>query len=96
MPGRFVVLFVMRADGQHGRYGVTASRKIGGAVIRTRCKRRLRELYRTHRHDAAVTHVDIVANARRGCASAPWRELEKDFLECLRRSQKGGGDARVR
>jgi ribonuclease P protein component len=68
-----------------GRFGVTASRRIGGAVVRSRCKRRLRELYRQHRHLAVVASFDIVANARRGCARASWEELEKDFRRCLSR-----------
>jgi ribonuclease P protein component len=90
IKGRFVVLFVMRAEDDHGRYGVTASRKVGGAVTRARCKRRLRELYRLHRRHGDVELLDIVANARNGCAEAQWAELEEDFLRCLRRSHRGG------
>lgn len=84
-----MVLFVMHAENDCGRYGVTASRKIGGAVTRARSKRRLRELYRLHRRDSGVENFDIVANARFGCAKAPWSELEKDFLRCLERSHRG-------
>lgn len=91
--GRFVVLFVMRAENDHGRYGVTASRKVGGAVTRARCKRRLRELYRLHRRHGDVEKLDIVANARYGCAAAPWAKLEEDFLRCLRRSHRCGAAA---
>jgi len=86
--GRHLVVFLMRADGHEGRFGVTASRRVGGAVVRTRCKRRLRELYRTHRHELDTTPVDIVINARRSSASAPWVDLEQDFLECVRRGLK--------
>lgn len=93
IKGRFVVLFVMRAEDDHGRYGVTASRKVGGAVTRARCKRRLRELYRLHRRHGDVELLDIVANARYGCAEAHWAELEEDFLRCLRRSHRGGAAA---
>ena len=85
-----MVLFVMQAEHGRGRYGVTASRKVGGAVVRARSKRRLRELYRLHRRASGVEHLDIVANARFGCARASWSELEEDFLRCLKRSQQGG------
>jgi len=85
VTGRHVVLFLMLMDGQTGRFGVTASRRVGGAVVRSRCKRRLRELYRLHRHVLEGRELDIVANARGGCASAPWDRLEHDFLHCLRR-----------
>lgn len=90
IKGRYVVLFVMQADTGCGRYGVTATRKIGGAVIRARSKRRLRELYRLHRFDRGVETLDIVANARYGCARAPWAELEQDFLRCLERGRRCG------
>lgn len=81
--GRFLVLFVMRAETETGRFGVTVSRRVGGAVVRSRCKRRLRELYRLHRGSAGLERFDIVANARRGCATAPWQLLERDFRRCL-------------
>jgi len=90
IKGRFVVLFVARAENDRGRYGVTASRKVGGAVTRARCKRRLRELYRLHRRQCDIEGLDIVANARHGCAAARWASLEEDFLRCLRRSHRGG------
>lgn len=93
VPGRFVVLFVARAELPAGRYGVTASRKVGGAVVRARCKRRLRELYRHHRRMAGVAQLDIVANARRSCAIVPWRDLERDFLRCLKRGRTLGAAA---
>jgi len=76
----------MRADAHDGRFGVTASRRVGGAVVRSRCKRRLRELYRIHRHVFEGFPVDAVVNARRSCATAPWKELERDFLASVHRA----------
>ena len=35
--------------------------------------------------DAVVAAVELVANARRSCARAPWRDLERDFDRCLER-----------
>ena len=86
--GRHVVVFLMRAEAHEGRFGVTASRRVGGAVVRSRCKRRLRELYRTHRHEFDGFPADTVINARRSCASAPWSELEQDFLASVHRALK--------
>jgi ribonuclease P protein component len=83
-----VVVFLMRADTHEGRFGVTASRRVGGAVVRSRCKRRLRELYRIHRHAFERFPVDAVVNARTSCAEAPWPELERDFLACVQRALK--------
>lgn len=86
--GRHVVLFFLESRERGGRFGVTATRKIGGAVVRNRAKRRLRELYRLHLHDGAAPSCDIVANARRSSATAPWAELEKDFMTCLEQGRR--------
>lgn len=67
------------------RLGVTASRRIGNAVIRARAKRRLRELARLDQGGLAGRDVDLVVNARRGCADAPWDELQRDYRRCVER-----------
>jgi ribonuclease P protein component len=87
VTGRHVVLFILQSREQGGRFGITASRRVGGAVVRTRAKRRLRELYRLHLRDGAGRACDIVANARRSSATAPWMELEEDFVNCLHRGR---------
>ena len=79
-----MVLFAVRTDGT-SRFGVTASRKVGNAVIRARSKRRLRELWRHRQTETALSALDLVANARRSCARAPWQALERDFDDCLSR-----------
>ncbi len=84
--GRFMVVFVW-TRGEGGpvgrRLGVTASRRIGNAVVRARAKRRLRELVRLDERGFAGRDVDVVINARRGCADAPWDELQRDYRRCV-------------
>lgn len=79
-----MVLFAVRTDGE-GRFGVTASRKVGNAVIRARSKRRLRELYRLRYSYDVTESLDLVANARRSCARVPWSTLKREFENCLDR-----------
>jgi len=79
-----MVLFAVRTEGE-SRFGVTASRKVGNAVFRARSKRRLRELYRTRPLNDVTESLDLVANARRSCARAPWQKLKQDFEFCLDR-----------
>ena len=79
-----MVLFAVRTEGEN-RFGVTASRKVGNAVIRARSKRRLRELWRHRQNLRVLESVDLVANARRSCARAPWQEVQRDFDHCLGR-----------
>lgn len=88
VTGQHLVLFLMAAEGQEGRFGVTASRRVGGAVIRSRCKRRLRELCRLHRStiDNLGSDFDVVVNASRGCASVRWEDLEREFVDCVQQA----------
>ncbi len=72
------------ADAVGPRLGVTASKRVGNAVERNRCKRRLRELFRTHVHACGGLDVDVVINARRGLAAAPWPELEREYRHVVR------------
>jgi ribonuclease P protein component len=50
-----------------GRIGVTVSRKVGGAVLRNRVKRWIRECYRRNR-SKLPSDLDVVVVARPGAA----------------------------
>ncbi|MCK6449939.1 MAG: ribonuclease P protein component [Alphaproteobacteria bacterium] len=88
-PGMVVQAWrrVDEADGAHAaiRLGLTASRKVGGAVERNRARRRLRALARQvlARHGAAGH--DYVLVARRETATRPWPQLVEDLEMALRR-----------
>lgn len=61
--GRSFVCYVARREGQGGRLGIAVSRQVGGAVVRNRVKRYLREYYRTHRLELLIP-ADVVIVAR--------------------------------
>jgi len=78
------------------RVGVVVSKKVGGAVVRSRAKRLLRETFRVHQHELAQP-VDLVLVARASIAGRDFAEVEKDFLTTLRRAgllstERGAGD----
>lgn len=86
--GRYVVVFARPQDNdlEHPRFGITASRKVGGAVVRSRVKRRLREILRTMvAPEIRTVGVDVVVNARRGCDNVPWDDLCGDLSTCVGR-----------
>jgi len=60
------------------RVGVTAGRGIGGAVVRNRAKRRLREAYRRIEARLCATG-DIVVVARPGAAEAGFIEIMREM-----------------
>lgn len=79
-----VVQALRRGDaGPQTRFGFTATKKIGGAVIRNRAKRRLREVARALHKDWPPS-CDVVLIARRDTATADWKRL---LDECQRALQ---------
>ena len=65
------------------RVGFTATRKIGGAVVRNRAKRRLREAARALVPLYGRPGHDYVLIARRGVTSRPWARLLDDVKSAL-------------
>ena len=68
----------------HNRLGLTASTKLGHAVVRNRCRRRLREVYRLN-SPALRQGYDLILVARGRTVSAPWKELNDTFMKLCRK-----------
>jgi len=71
------------------RLGLIASRRVGGAIVRNRIKRRLREVFRQQEPDLALErHLhgwDIVVIARREAAAASFPAVQTDLITALSR-----------
>jgi ribonuclease P protein component len=73
------------------RLGIAATRKLGGAVVRNRAKRLVRELFR----NADVPQgLDIVIIPRPDMLDADFRTLESEFRYALRRAGRPQGTGR--
>lgn len=83
--GRFMILFLRSGPDAALRLGVVTGRKVGGSVIRSRCRRRLREAFRRHRA-LLIGEFDVVLLARRGLDTAAWDEVTRDLLTLARRA----------
>jgi ribonuclease P protein component len=68
---RFLVLysFTRESEDDEPRLGIAVPKKVGGAVVRNRIKRQLRELWRA-RLDRLPRNADFVLVAREGLAEA--------------------------
>jgi ribonuclease P protein component len=76
----------LRLPGAVGsRLGVVVSRKVGGAVVRNRAKRLLRESFRRHQHEF-LQPLDLVLVARNSIAQRDFAGVEHDLLALLRRA----------
>ena len=73
-------------DGAAPKLGVVTSKKIGGAVQRSRARRLLRESFRQHQHEFAQP-VELVLVARNSIAGKKFADVEKDFLAALNRAK---------
>jgi len=68
------------------RCGIVVARRLGGAVVRNRIKRRIREILRIH-YNFLRTHVDIVVIARtRELTTMPFTQLQETIILLLRRA----------
>lgn len=85
-PGRRLVAVVLRRSGGP-RFGMAVSRKVGGAVVRNRVKRHLREAIRHLR--AGVTDVDVVFIALPLAAGASGVELRAEVAAVFARVGTG-------
>ena len=67
----------------HPRLGITASRKVGAAVVRNRAKRRVRDIFRRHPARAALPAVDLVVHLQPAAGTAEFAALESQLGELL-------------
>jgi len=82
----FFSAFILKNDIGEQRFGITVTRKIGCAVIRNRCKRRLREIMKACQLEGLNSvGFDLVINVKSGLAEADYRQLQEAFSRVMER-----------
>ena len=83
MPG-FVLLVRDREDRNSAmRLGITVTKKIGGAVVRNRMKRRFRALARELLPQSGFAGADHVLIGRAGGIERPFDQLRAELVKAL-------------
>ena len=84
--GKFLKLSVMPLENSSPwRVGFVTSGRVGGAVVRNRVRRRLREIVRRHQHELRHGFWFVIV-ARQDAAMATYGALEDEWLHLARRA----------
>lgn len=83
---KYMTLLAQPNSGPADRLGIIASRRLGGAVLRNRAKRRLRDVFRRGAAlEPAARPLDIVVIPRRELLTAPPQIVEAEFWAAVGR-----------
>lgn len=81
-----LVMYAMANELDHARLGLAVGKKLGGAVVRNRWKRVLREAFRLHQSELP-TGVDLVVIPRVG-TQPELAPLERSLVSLARRARR--------
>jgi ribonuclease P protein component len=87
VSGRYYTLFIQPNRLAVGRLGVAATRKLGGAVIRNRAKRLVREVFR---RSGIAPGFDIIVVPRRELLETSLVVLETEYRATVERYFRQG------
>ena len=90
LDGRLFTLLAAANGREHDRLGLTVSRRIGGATVRNRARRLLRESFRRLAARAAGA-FDLVILAKADIVGRTQAEVDREFRERIQRLQRADG-----
>lgn len=87
---RHFIVYARPNGRAYARLGITASGKVGNAVVRKGWKRRLREIFRRNKREFPGGYDFVVIVKASSSQTSPdeldYQKLEEELLEALRRS----------
>jgi ribonuclease P protein component len=81
--GSLAIIYYVPNQQGVARMGITASRKVGAAVVRHRLKRRIREIYRRWEHRGNLPALDLVVHLKAEAKGSDFTTLRQELLRLL-------------
>ena len=81
--GGLAILYFAPNEAGYPRIGITASRKVGIAVIRHRLKRRIKEIYRRWQDRRKLPPMDLVVHLKPEAGAADFESVRVELLRLL-------------
>jgi len=81
--GAHLILYAHPNELGHPRLGITASRKVGTAVVRNRVKRQVREIYRRWSERSQLPALDLVVHVQPTAPTVAFAELGSELRGLL-------------
>ena len=81
--GSLAILYFIPNQLGHPRIGITASRKVGKAVVRHRLKRRIKETYRRWKRRGSLPAMDLVVHLKPEAGAADFPSFRSELLRLL-------------
>lgn len=81
---KHLIVFTLQKNDGPTRLGLTVSRKVGGAVIRNKIKRRLREIFRLNLN-SKLKNTDVMILVKKNASILDYRQLNQEIFDiCIR------------
>lgn len=81
--GSLAILYFVPNQLGHPRLGITASRKVGKAVVRHRLKRRIKEIYRRWNDRGQLPALDLIIHLKPEAGGSDFPALRSELLRLL-------------
>ncbi|MFA5879364.1 MAG: ribonuclease P protein component [Candidatus Margulisiibacteriota bacterium] len=83
IQNRYLIIYFVPAKEEIKKVAFVASKKLGNAVYRNKCKRRLREFYRLNQHQI-INKFDLVFVAKNSIVNTNFWVINEAFIELLK------------
>ncbi|MGI5912124.1 MAG: ribonuclease P protein component [Syntrophomonadaceae bacterium] len=86
IPGKYLVVYILKSKILNNRFGIVASKRVGNAVKRNRARRRISAIVRGSEQELKQGY-NIIIIARQQINKCEYKELIKDFYTVMKKAR---------